>query len=285
MAPSAADFQNASFARNGLKQRGFEDTMAAFHTRWRERLRPWLIAATWLLCAGLFKAALAQPIPPQPLTLVTPFGTGSGPDHVARTMALVWTERTGEPVEVRNLPDRQGYVAARLVASAPPDGQVLLLTTSPLLQRPPRLPDEPFTPPAASVSDFTPLARVGLHPFVIVFPPGMFGDRLTPLSPPLPAPAVAGALSRFPTGTARGAAMVPQSLTTLDATPDHEDFSDLVTRDVIDWNALLAPPRLPAPLAARLRAEWRQVIADARVRVALAQSGTELWEAIPEATR
>ncbi len=247
--------------------------------------RPWLIAVAWLLFAGLFKAALGQtPSAPSTtstslpaadddgpsVTLLTPFSPGSGPDHVARTMAQVWTERSGERVVVRNLPERQGYIAARLVATAPPDGRVLLLTSSPLLERPARLADEPFQPPAASASDFTPLARVGQLPFVTVFPPGMFGRWLTPLSTP---PAAVAAASALP------AAVFDRS--PLAAPPGREDFEDITARDAPAWNALLAPPRLSEVQARRLRADWQAVVSDARVRLALAQTGTELWE-IPQ---
>ncbi|WP_377156633.1 hypothetical protein ACFJIX_30290 [Roseateles sp. UC29_93] len=210
------------------------------------------------------------------MTLVIPFSAGSGPDHVARTMALVWRERSGEQVLVRNLPDRQGYVASRQVASAPPDGRMLLLTCSTLLERPARLADDPFQPPAASAEDSTPIARVGQLPFVTVFPPRMFGRWLTPLSTP---PSLAGVASALPASIAdprfaAGAALADP--------PDRADFDDLDMRDVPAWNALLAPPRLPGALAARLRTVWGQVVSDARVRLALAQSGTELWERIPK---
>lgn len=257
-----------------------------------DAVRPWLIAIAWLMCAGLFNAALAQTadrLPhtlPDPstdagapsapsLTLVIPFSAGSGPDHVARTMARVWTERSGQAVVVHNLPDREGYRAAREVATARPDGQVLLLTCSPLLERPARLVDDPFRPPATSAEDFTPIARVGQLPFVTVFPRGMFGRWLTPLSPP---PSLAGLAGALPaSGVDRSALADP---------PDRTDFDALDTRDTPAWNALLAPPRLPRALAARLRADWGQVVSDARVRLALAQSGTELWERIPrEASR
>jgi len=258
----------------------------ASHAGWRAlcptravaTARPWLIAVAWLLFASLFKAALAQTAPPDqqaggdapPLTLVVAFSAGSGPDHVARTMARVWAERSGEQVAVRNLPDRQGYLAARRVATAGPDERVLLLTSSPLLDRPARLADEPFQPPAASAWDFTPLARVGQHPFVTVFPPGMFGRWLTPLSTPVDSLAAVAALAP---SRVDGSALA--------APPDWEDFADITTRDVPAWNALLAPPRLPKAQASRLRAAWQAVVADARVRLALAQTGTELWE-IPQ---
>ncbi|WP_067269155.1 tripartite tricarboxylate transporter substrate-binding protein [Mitsuaria sp. 7] len=251
-----------------------------------DTVRPWLIATVWLVCAGLFKAALAQTPDAATdtregsLTLVIPFSAGSGPDHVARTMARVWTERSGQAVEVRNLPDRQGYLAARQVATARPDGQVLLLTSSPLLERPARLVDDPFQPPTASVEDFTPIARVGQLPFVTVFPPGMFGRWLTPLSTPLPAPSTA---APSPASALRAAMPDPRFVSgaALADPPDRADFDALDTRDVAAWNALLAP-RLPDGLAARLRADWGQVMSDPRVRLALAQSGTELWERIPQ---
>lgn len=265
-----------------------------------DALRPWLIAIVWLMCAGLFKAALAQTTGASPdapadsretsLTLVIPFSAGSGPDHVARTMARVWAERSGDIVVVRNLPDRQGYLAARQVATARPDGQLLLLTCSTLLERPARLPDDPFQPPAASTEDFTSIARVGQLPFVTVFPPGMFGRWLTPLATPpafatpaaTPAAATPAATSAENTATlARVLPATQADRSALAAPPDWEDFDALRSRDAPAWNALLAPPHLPGKLADQLRASWGQVVSDPRVRMALAQTGTELWERIP----
>ena len=221
------------------------------------------------------------------LTLVIPFSAGSGPDHVAHTMARVWAERSGGRVVVRHLPDRQGYLAARQVATARPDGQVLLLTCSTLLARPVRLPDDPFQPPAASAQDFTSIARVGQLPFVTVFPPGMFGRWLTPLSTP-PAFGPTPATTALPTTTTTPSAALagvlpatPADRSALVSPPDWEDFDALTSRDAPAWNALLAPPRLPGPLADQLRTTWGQVVSDPRVRMALAQTGTELWERIP----
>ena len=269
--------------------------------RWRisAALRPWLIALIWLGCAALFKAAMGatpalspdpSPSPAasspqasasasasapaserQALTLVLPFGDGSGPDAVARAIASAWTDRTGEPVVLERRPERQGYAAARRVASAEPDGHTVLLTTSSLLERPPRLSDDLFSPKTAAASEFTVLARVGQMPFVSLWPAGQFAQRLTPLSPaPLPAEALR-ALS------ARAAGSLPA----LETPPGHEDFDALDRRDIADWNVLLAPARLPAPLGQALRRDWQAVLADPRVRLALAQSGTELWERTP----
>lgn len=277
-------------------------------------LRPWLIAIVWLMGAGLFQAALAQTTHPSPdtsrytsrytspdpspdtlpdtsadrrepsLTLVIPFSAGSGPDHVARTMARVWAERSGGRVVVRNLPDRQGYLAAREVATARPDGQLLLLTCSTLLARPARLPDDPFQPPAASAEDFTSIARVGQLPFVTVFPPGMFGRWLTPLATPPafgPTPATTAATAAPSASLAGVLPATPADRSALASPPDWEDFEALTSRDAPAWNALLAPPRLPGTLADQLRTTWAQVVSDPRVRMALAQTGTELWERIP----
>ena len=263
--------------------------------RWRinDALRPWLIALIWLVCAALFKAALGATPAPSPapapasaptsasisapaadaqiLTLVLPFGDGSGPDAVARAIAAAWTDRTGEPVMLERLPGRQGYAAARRVASATPDGHTLLLTTSSLLERPPRLSDDLFSPKTAAASEFTVIARVGQMPFVSLWPAGQFAQRLTALPPaPLPAEAL-----RVLSARASG------SLPGLETPPGPEDFDALDRRDTPDWNALLAPGRLPEALAEQLRRDWRAVLADPRVRLALAQAGTELWERIP----
>ncbi|OWQ91378.1 hypothetical protein CDN99_09435 [Roseateles aquatilis] len=220
-------------------------------------LRPWLIALAWLVLASLCQGVQAEEPPDgvgQGLTLVTPFSAGSGPDQVARVIAQCWSERIGEPVEVQNMPDRQGYTAARWVSTARADGRLLLLTSDVLLHPPPRRASDEATPVTLTAANFTPLARVGQLPFVTVLPAGLFGRRLTPLTAPQALPV-----------TMRAPA--PPAL-----------FSDL--RDG-PWNALLAPPRMPPRLAERLRAELREVLADPRVRLALAQTGTELWEVVP----
>ncbi len=92
-------------------------------------------AASWI--APLFTAVLAaasvapsqaqDAFPSRQITLVVPFGAGSGSDVGARLMAKELTESLGQPVVVDNRPGANGAIGAQIVARARPDGYTLLL--------------------------------------------------------------------------------------------------------------------------------------------------------------
>lgn len=233
-------------------------------------------------------SAATSPAPRPPITLVIPYNPGSGPDQVARAIARVWSELLHEPVVVKHVAERQGQIAARWVASAPPDGRLLLLTTSSLLDRPLRRrgPDDLQAEPL-QVRSFTPLMRVGDLPFAVIIKDGMVTAQMPAPAPLLDAPgqaAVTAALERihgrakpsprnepptyFPSPTAPRLPASPMPV--LDDSP------------LVPWNALLAPPQLPAALATRLRSELGDVLTDPRVRLTMAQAGSEFWYEIPE---
>lgn len=266
--------------------------------------RAWIIGLCWLVVACLFQALLSMPAwadeptpsaaatsassgDAQTLTLAVPFSAGSGPDQAARMIARVWSERAGHPVEVVNLIERQGYTAARWVATAAPDGRLLLLTTRVLLDPPPPIASETTSPQALTPDDFTTLLRIGQLPFVTVVRAGTLGDTTySAMAEPRQAPIALHTLSAWAPGLAHPRALPPpredQPLPALPPRGEYLEppvFGDLRGGD---WNAVLAPPRLPRKLAARLRAELRDVLADSRVQLVLAQTGSELWEIRPE---
>src|SRR5205085_5337964 len=83
-----------------------------------------------LLCAATaFAATLAQaaePFPAKPVTLVTAFAPGSGPDAVLRLVSdklgRLWNQR----VLVDNKPGGGGFIAIEQARRAAPDGYTLL---------------------------------------------------------------------------------------------------------------------------------------------------------------
>ena len=86
----------------------------------------WITAVTLVaLCAGL--PAAAQEWPTRAVTLVVPFGPGSGADNGARTIARHFTEYTGQPFTVENRPGFNGAIATQAVARAKPDGYTLVI--------------------------------------------------------------------------------------------------------------------------------------------------------------
>ncbi len=64
------------------------------------------------------------------MRLIEPFGTGGGPDIVARTLARPLSERLGRQVDVVNHPGGGSAAAPVLVLDAPADGDTLLINTS-----------------------------------------------------------------------------------------------------------------------------------------------------------
>lgn len=84
------------------------------------------LAAVALLVAASASAALAPGPAPQAIRIVVGVGPGVGADVTARLLAQGLEAELGEPAIVDNRPGAEGFIAARQVASAPPDGRTLL---------------------------------------------------------------------------------------------------------------------------------------------------------------
>jgi tripartite-type tricarboxylate transporter receptor subunit TctC len=82
-----------------------------------------LIAALALTFAAT--AALAQPYPSRPVTLIVPFPPGGSTDTVARIMAERMRPILGQPVIIENVGGAGGSIAVGRVARAAPDGYTI----------------------------------------------------------------------------------------------------------------------------------------------------------------
>jgi tripartite-type tricarboxylate transporter receptor subunit TctC len=108
--------------------------------------------------------AVAQTWPTRFVTLVVPFGPGSGSDTVARIIAARTSELIGQQVVVENLGGAGGLIAVSRVAKAAPDGYQVVLgavdtfAQSQYLQK---------TPPYNAKTDFTPVALAVEQPLVL----------------------------------------------------------------------------------------------------------------------
>jgi tripartite-type tricarboxylate transporter receptor subunit TctC len=77
--------------------------------------------------ASLTLPALAQgDYPSKPVTLVTPFAAGSGPDAVLRLVASKLSKQWNQQVLVDNKPGGGGFIAIESAKRAPADGYTLL---------------------------------------------------------------------------------------------------------------------------------------------------------------
>lgn len=87
----------------------------------------------WVCVAMLWAAAIsatavhAQNTTERPIRLVVGFPPGTGPDVLARLVAIKLSEQTKQPVVVDNKPGAGAQIATQLVAKSPADGTTLLL--------------------------------------------------------------------------------------------------------------------------------------------------------------
>jgi tripartite-type tricarboxylate transporter receptor subunit TctC len=120
-------------------------------------------ATAALLGMGLGTAAMAQPWPAKPITMVIPFPPGGTLDVVGRMLAQKLGQQLGQTVVVDNRPGGAGTIGASAVARAPGDGYTLLFsastfTTTPMTQK---------TAAYDVTKDFAPVALVAKAPLAI----------------------------------------------------------------------------------------------------------------------
>jgi tripartite-type tricarboxylate transporter receptor subunit TctC len=105
----------------------------------------------------------AGTFPDHPIKLIVPFGPGGPPDVAARIIGAYLSEHLG-PVVVENHVGAGGTLAARLVATSPPDGYTLLAGTAGSLSISPQLYKDAGIDPLKA---FTAVALVSSAPLVL----------------------------------------------------------------------------------------------------------------------
>ena len=102
--------------------------------------------------------------PSKPITIVVPFGAGSGTDVITRTIAQPLGVALKQTIVIENKPGANGAIAAAAVARAAPDGHTLLMSTNSPHSAAPTLNRMLAYDP---VKDFSSLSRVGSFTFVL----------------------------------------------------------------------------------------------------------------------
>ena len=114
-------------------------------------------------------AASAQaPYPNRNITLVLPFAAGSGTDTTTRIISKELGTALGVGTMIDNKAGANGSIAASYVARSAPDGYTLFVTTNTTHSANPYLLKTLSYDP---VKDFTPIARTGDLPFMLVINP------------------------------------------------------------------------------------------------------------------
>jgi len=133
-------------------------------------MKKWLLVLSAVVAVAYAPASRAQDYPTRPITLVNPFGAGSGSDTVSRVLAEPLGAALKQPIIVEDRPGADGALAAAYVAKANPDGYTLLMATNSPLSA------DPFLLNYVSydaVKDFTPVTRVGSFTLMLVINPSI----------------------------------------------------------------------------------------------------------------
>src|SRR5712672_4486511 len=109
-------------------------------------------------------AGSTQDYPAKPVRIIDPFGTGGGPDLLARALAPKLSELWGQPVTVENHPGAGATAGPAQVAKSPADGYTLLLNTSAQAYSAAFLKNLAYDP----LKDFIPVAALTSQPYVLV---------------------------------------------------------------------------------------------------------------------
>lgn len=115
-------------------------------------------------------AAIAQPFPGKPVTLIVPVAPGGILDTVARMIAPEMGKQLGQPVIVDNKPGASGNIGAAFVARARPDGYTLLVGYSMFqVGNPAMFKDLQWDP----IRDFSSVAMLVVSPHVLAVHPSV----------------------------------------------------------------------------------------------------------------
>ncbi|QND75043.1 tripartite tricarboxylate transporter substrate binding protein [Tardiphaga robiniae] len=130
------------------------------------------VASAWFIGALLLTTpdAIAQTAnyPNRAITLVLPFAAGSGTDTTTRLIAKELGTALNANTVIDNKAGANGSIAASFVARAPADGYTLFVTTNTTHSANPFLLKTMSYDP---IKDFTPIARTGDLPFMLVINP------------------------------------------------------------------------------------------------------------------
>jgi tripartite-type tricarboxylate transporter receptor subunit TctC len=117
---------------------------------------------------ALLLTLLAAPVAAQqPVRFVLPNAAGSGIDAITRAAQPALSKALGAPIVIENQTGAGGVIGLQTLAKAAPDGNTLSFVSNNVVIFPSVLKSLPFDMPG----DFTPIAKVGATPIVLVVNP------------------------------------------------------------------------------------------------------------------
>lgn len=131
-----------------------------------------------IVIALLTPASAQAPYPNRNITLVLPFAAGSGTDTTTRLIGKEVGQALGVSMVIDNKAGANGSIAASYVARSAPDGYTLFVTTNTTHSANPYLLKNMTYDP---MKDFTPIARTGDLPFMLVIHPDIPANSVAEL--------------------------------------------------------------------------------------------------------
>ena len=125
------------------------------------------VIATVLLAPA--PGVFAQAFPVKMVRLVIPFAVGGSSDANARIVGPALAERWKQQVLIEPRPGAATVIGADYVAKSPPDGYILLLTTSQVVQSPATFAKLPYDPH----TDLMPVTLITVSPQAIIAHPSL----------------------------------------------------------------------------------------------------------------
>jgi tripartite-type tricarboxylate transporter receptor subunit TctC len=131
------------------------------------RNRAALVFAIALAALASTANSRADEWPSRPIRALIPLSPGSAADIVPRIVFEQVSAQLAQPVIIENRPGASGTIAARAVATADPDGYMLLAHSSAHIIAPSTVANLPYDP----IKDFAAIAPLGNLPNVLVIAP------------------------------------------------------------------------------------------------------------------
>src|SRR5438876_39894 len=128
------------------------------------------LAAGAAALQALPRSASAQAYPSKPITMIVPFGPGSGSDTISRVVAQHLGGALRQSVIVEDRPGANGALSALFVARSAPDGYTLFMSTnSPHSAVPFLMKNAGYDP----VNDFAAITRMGSYTLMLCVHPSI----------------------------------------------------------------------------------------------------------------
>ena len=207
--------------------------------------------------------AQSGPYPNRPVHIIVPFAPGGGVDVFARLLGEKLKDKRGVTVVIENRAGGSGSIGGQAVLKSEPDGYTVLFSAATHVMAKLVMRGAPYDP----VTDFTPVARVGEAPMLLVMAPKLPQKNITE---------VVAAARANPERWTFGAASL--------GAPGH--IAEVAFNKLAGLNLTIAPYRGTAPALTDVAAGHIQMLIDPAIALLpMARSGSVKALAITSAKR